>query len=74
MDTATRTRYVRLIAADLIRDGERPTQATIARYTASNEAVGLMSDTAFSRFAAEVGREVAAQIRERADVDATLGR
>lgn len=74
MDTATRTRTVRLLAANLIRAGERPTQATIARYAVNYPAVEAMSDTAFSRFAAEVGREVAAQLRERDDIDAALGR
>lgn len=66
------TGLIRLAAADLIKNGDRASQANVQRWAQGGNVATVLnlSDTAFSRFAASVAREQAAQLQEAEDMKA----
>lgn len=74
MNKDTYRRLVKRAARAMLEGGNRATVANVARWSegARQTEIQQFSDTRFSRFAADVDREVAAQIREDADTAAAL--
>jgi hypothetical protein len=71
------TSLVAQVARTMIVTGNRPTVQAVARWSegrSGSREVQQFSDTRFSRFVADVSREVAAQLQEADDLAAALGR